>query len=312
MKVTSIVGTRPNNIKCAALYPVLYAASIQQKILSTGQHFDEEMKAIDLKIDEKTECGNDPQRMYTWLLQPGRLEGLVMVYGDTNTSYVGAVAAKKLGLTLLHVEAGMRCGDLMMQEEINRTIIDRISDINYCVTEEHTKNVPEDSAVVVGDVMYDLWLKSKQEHIKEEGFPLITLHRAEHTLEPEPFRELLRKIRATFEQTPVFMIHPRTLKFCLKHSISLEGFEIHESQPYHHFQRYLARCGAVITDSGGVSKEAVWANKRVYVLRDVSEWGIPTVGHWGENWKIVLSRHTLDSGDGKACEKIAEHIKTWL
>lgn len=307
MIVTSITGTRPNKIKCAALHPHLGPMGIEHRILDTGQHYSENMhNVVSLAVNEYGGLKNNIGGMIEWLLP--RLVGAVIVYGDTNTSLAGAIAAKQRRLKLFHVEAGLRCGDRNMLEELNRMQIDSISDLNFLTSSEYEKNVPSGTGVVVGDVMYDLFL-SRKNTAHEEGYPLLTLHREEHTQDAQRFRDLLDLVKSKFEFPVVFPVHPRTLAFCVEHKISLEGFQIRDPLNYDQFQDALFKSSVVITDSGGVSKEAVWATKPVYVLRDKSEWGLDTVGAWGERWHTVRSiDFKLESGDGKACEKIARTL----
>lgn len=304
--ITMITGTRPNDIKCHAVYEACKKLGLDQQVLHTGQHFSETMNVVLLKIDAYGNLKNNLGGMIEWLTP--RIAGVVVVYGDTNTSLAGAIAAKQRRLPLLHVEAGMRCGDRQMLEEWNRMTIDAISDVNFLTSKSYIPNVPSGTGIVVGDVMHDLFL-SRKNIPREEGFPLLTLHRESHTGDAARFRALLDLIRSKFEWPVVFSIHPRTQKFCLENKIDLQGFQIRDPLSYFEFQDAIFKCGSVITDSGGVSKEAVWALKPVYVLRDKSEWGLDTMGEWGERWHTVRSiDFKLDSGDGTASQKIAAHL----
>lgn len=310
MIFTHIVGTRPNFIKMEPVYRALHAEGHEQIVLNTGQHFSPSM------IQDLTRISDSPAGylplggMIDWLCarwpsQVPRIQGITIVYGDTNSSLAGAIAASQCRLPIAHVEAGLRCGDLTMIEEVNRTLIDSISTWNFLPSRTQAANVPSQTAYVVGDVMYDLW-KSAPPKIEDRDYVLLTLHRAEHTDSEPKLLGLLERLRRHFHQKIVFPVHPRTAKCLARANGLLAQFSVLDPVPHATCQELIAKASAVVTDSGGVSKEAAWAHKPLYILRSVSEWGLPTVGHWAEHLDRPMRLiSTLESGDGAAAKRIA-------
>ena len=271
--------------------------------MHTGQHFDENMSAI--FFDEM----NIPRPNYNLNINSlghGAMTGrmlekleevilkeqpqFVLVYGDTNSTIAGALAAKKLHVKVVHVEAGLRSFNNKMPEEINRILTDRISDILFCPTEKAVQNLINEGydkidckIEKVGDVMQDAALyfyptaqkKSnilQQQDLKEEAFLLVTIHRAENTNDPEKLKAIFDGLNALSEKyTILFPMHPRTRKYCEKYQLKL-NFEPIPPVGYLDMLQLLNHAKLVITDSGGLQKEAYFFKKYCLTIRDQTEW----------------------------------------
>lgn len=348
MKILSVVGNRPQFVKAAPLCRALRAVT-HEVLVHTGQHYDPEM--ADLFFDElgipepdhhlDVGQGTPVQQMATIAL---RLEpllseekpDLVLVYGDTTSTLAGALAAAKLGVPLGHVEAGLRSFDKSMPEEQNRVVTDHLSELLFCPTHQAVANLAAEgvSAGVhqVGDVMFDASLaftpvaaKRKAAEalgLRPGAYLLMTVHRAAATDTPEALRRLVDVIEAV-DQPLVFPVHPRT-----RHKLEAEGLwdrlaghtHLHLSPPvgYLDFTSLLASARGVITDSGGVQKEAYFQRIPCITLRDTTEW-VETV-EAGYNRLVGMNaaavRAALEDlslpaehvdlyGDGHASERIA-------
>jgi len=302
MKVASIVGARPQFIKLSALSSRLrnYHKEI---IIHTGQHYDEELSALffkELKIPEPDydlEVGSGSQaeqtgKMLIKLEQVLEFErpDLVLVYGDTNSTLAGALAAGKLQIPLAHIEAGMR-SYTDMPEEINRKVTDHLSQILFCPTPQSVKNLRKEGITkqvyLVGDLMYEALISNLQIAQKKSGvlkklnlnskdFYLTTIHRAENT----DYRENLAKIAKILEsldRKTIFPVHPRTRKY-------LEGYQLWNRlkkaknllllDPISYLDMLLLEQNAslILTDSGGVQREAYFLKTPCLILRDKTEW----------------------------------------
>jgi UDP-GlcNAc3NAcA epimerase len=270
---------------------------------------------------------------------------LVMVYGDTNSTLAGALAARKLNIPLAHVEAGLRSFKMTMPEEINRILTDRISDLLFCPTEKAVSNLDEEGfrnfgcrIYQVGDVMYDSALyyanqaEKKSEiinrlNLTEKPFVLCTIHRQENTDDTENLKSIIDALnRLSQDITVVLPLHPRTRKIMHQHGISTE-FETIEPVGYFDIIMLLKNCRLVITDSGGMQKEAYFFGKYCLTLRDETEW-VELTEH-GYNTLVGINRKKITDafqnrvneqfvnqqslyGDGNASRKIARIIQEFL
>lgn len=214
----------------------------------------------------------------------------VLVYGDTNSTLAGALAASKLHIPVAHVEAGLRSFDLRMPEEINRILTDRISKLLFCPTQTAVKNLEKEGfknfdcqIEQPGDVMYDAVLfyrqKAKEgstiikkENLKKNGFALVTLHRAENTNDPERLLSICTALNEIHKTLPVVLpLHPRTKGFLNSHNLRLD-VNVIEPVGYFDILSLLENCKLVLTDSGGLQKEAYFFEKFCLTLRDQTEW----------------------------------------
>ena len=292
--IAHVVGARPNFIKLAVLYPEL-RNNFEQVIIHTGQHYDYELSRIffnELDIPEPDynldvgsgshgyQVGEMLKRCEGVLLE--EKPRLVMVYGDTNSTLAGALASVKLGFPVAHVEAGVRSHERYMAEEVNRVVVDHVSELLFAPTKRAMENLRMEGirrgAYLTGDVMLDLFNRFRdkfEEYRDRNEFILVTVHRAENVDEPHRLRNILEALAESGEEI-VFPVHPRTRRRIEEHGLTrfLEAENIHLLQPlgYLEFLKSMSRAVKVVTDSGGVQKEAFYMAKPCITLREVTEW----------------------------------------
>lgn len=351
MKIITIIGARPQFIKAAAVSREFAKhQSIQEIIVHTGQHFDSNMSDI---FFEEMQIPRPKYHLHIHSLSHGAMTGQmmekienilleeqpdwVMVYGDTNTTLAGALAAKKLHIRVAHVEAGLRSFNMKMPEEVNRILTDRISDLLFCPTNKAIENLQNegfenfDTQIIKnGDVMQDTALfyapmTKKPDMLLPESFILATIHRAENTDNPENLSQIFYAFEEISKQTPVIIpLHPRTRALLSKHNITPgQGIILTEPQGYLQMVYLLQHCSLVMTDSGGLQKEAFFFEKKCLTLRNETEW-VELVENGlnllcGINTKEILNAyikaHSLSPdfsidlyGKGKASEIIAQSL----
>ena len=296
------MGARPQFIKAAALSKaIMEDGRIEEVIVHTGQHFDENMSDIfftEMQI---------PQPKYRFSingLNHGAMTGrmleqiedvilaekpdLLLVYGDTNSTLAGALAAKKLKVKVAHVESGLRSYNMAMPEEINRILTDRISDFLFCPTDTAVANLKREGfdtfpAVIrnTGDIMFDSLLLFKQyignasqeiRKIAEGTFILCTLHRAENTDDETRLTGIFNALNRIAEERVIILpLHPRTRKKIDKIDLH-DNIKIIDPVGYFEMLYLLEHCSLVMTDSGGLQKEAFFNRKFCVTLRDETEW----------------------------------------
>ena len=302
MKIVSIVGNRPQFVKAAPLSRAL-RAQVDEVLVHSGQHYDPDL--ADLFFDElgvpqpdhALEVGSgSPVTQLAVMLE--RLEPLliseapdmVLVYGDTTTTLAGALAAAKLGLPIGHVEAGLRSFDRSMPEEQNRVVTDHLSSLLLCPTDTAVENLAREGITEgvhqVGDVMLDASLMFAPAAAARPGpealglspgeYLLVTIHRAAATDTPDALRSMVAVLEA-IDQPAIFPVHPRT-----RHALESAGLwervaghpTLRLSGPvgYLDFTSLLVGAKAVVTDSGGVQKEAYFLGIPCVTLRDTTEW----------------------------------------
>jgi UDP-GlcNAc3NAcA epimerase len=351
MKVFTIIGARPQFIKASVVsMAIAEQPGLTETIVHTGQHFDSNMSDIffeqlgiprpNYQLDiHGGSHGEMTGRMMMEIEQVMLKEkpDRVLVYGDTNSTLAGALVAAKLHVPVAHIEAGLRSYNMRMPEEINRIVTDQVSDILFCPTQTAIDNLHREGfshkpvqVLNVGDVMQDsaLFFAQRAEAPKgfslDNGFILTTLHRAENTDDPERLAAIivaLNEVHRTI--APVVMpLHPRTRGAIAKAGLDLE---VHTIDPVGYLEMIwlLQRAGLVLTDSGGVQKEAFFFNKACVTVRDQTEWvelvdlGANVLVN-AESEAIVgavvkhLNRTVVDSdqlyGGGKAAARIAAHL----
>ena len=298
MKIVTIIGARPQFIKAASLSrEISKANNIQEVIVHTGQHFDPNMSDVffnEMQIPkpkynlEINNLGHGAMtgRMLEKIEEVLNIEkpDWLVVYGDTNSTLAGALAAKKLHIKVAHIEAGLRSFNMKMAEELNRIITDRVSDLLFCPTEEAVINLKNegysnfDSKVEnVGDIMCDsaLFYKNLLEdrHIKIKGeYILATIHRAENTDDELKLVKIFKALDLLNESYKVVLpIHPRTKKYLDQYNI-ITSITLINPVGYLDMIALITNAMAVITDSGGLQKEAYFFKKRCFTLRDQTEW----------------------------------------
>ncbi|HIZ85321.1 MAG TPA: UDP-N-acetylglucosamine 2-epimerase (non-hydrolyzing) [Candidatus Coprenecus stercoravium] len=301
MKIVTVIGARPQFIKAAVVSRAIAAhKDIKEVIVHTGQHFDANMSDIffeemcipkpdyNLNINglgHGAMTGQMLEKIETVLLQ--EKPDWVLVYGDTNSTIAGALAAKKLHIKVAHVEAGLRSFNMDMPEEINRILTDRISDILFCPTETAVNNLKKEGYENIncriirnGDVMQDAALFYAGRAVRPktdipEDFVLCTVHRAENTDDPERLRNIFSALEEISKTCRVVLpLHPRT-----KGKLSAIGYDTNNShilfiEPVGYLEMVwmLKHCRLVMTDSGGLQKEAYFFDKYCITLRDETEW----------------------------------------
>jgi len=304
VKIVSVVGARPNYIKLAAVYRV-FSRFFEHVIVDTGQHYDYEMNKVfydQLDIPEPNyflgigsgshgyQVGEIIRRTEEVLLR--ERPDLVVVYGDTNSTLGGALAAVKAGFRVAHVEAGLRAFDMSMPEEINRKVVDHISHLLFAPTPSAVRNLLEEkvpgSVFLTGDVhvaVLKRWLPIAEERsrvLERLGlggvrYAVVTLHRVENVDNVERLKRLLFLVRSLAEYLPVvFPMHPRTRRRVqeagLHHLLSSDGVVVTDPLGYMDFIKLLSHSEMVLTDSGGVQREAYLLRKPVVVVRRTTEW----------------------------------------
>ena len=396
MKIITIVGARPQFIKAAAVSRAIQVFNqrhrskkqIQEILVHTGQHYDYLMDRVffeELKLpnpDYYLGIGSGSHARQTGMMLE-RIETVlqkekpkvVIVYGDTNSTLAGALAAAKLNIPVAHVEAGLRSYNRTMPEEVNRILTDHLSTFLFCPTDQAVKNLSKEGikdgktilVKKVGDVMYDSVLyyselagkrstilkdlnlvsqKSELRHaprrvhgspvphmvqgaVRIPNYYLATLHRAENTDNPKPLKSILSALNEIAKDVPVILpLHPRTKKMIKANRFFSEaqGIKLTDPVPYLDMLKLEKHAKAILTDSGGVQKEAYWFGVPCFTLRDETEW-IETVR---SGWNVLVGRgekRIIEEvkrnerrkkppkkkwifGDGKASEKIVRTIMT--
>lgn len=358
MKIVTVVGARPQFIKAAAISRVIrddYAGKIEEMLVHTGQHFDENMSKV---FFEELDI---PQPKYNLEISGGQhgamtgrmLEAVenvllqekpdwVLIYGDTNSTLAGALAAAKLHIPVAHVEAGLRSFNMRMPEEINRILADRVSSLLFCPTETAVNNLKLEGVSKgvhnVGDVMYDVALfyrdRARQQSrilqtlgVSSGGFALATCHRAENSDDPQRLGEILSALAEVAGQMPLVLpLHPRTRKLVGEYGLShhLKALTVTEPLPFLDMVALEQAARIILTDSGGVQKEAFFFGVPCITMRDETEW-VETV-ELGANRLVGASRsiivkaaaeilvspvagiHSTPYGDGKAAQKILSYL----
>lgn len=353
-KILTIVGARPQFIKAAVVSRAfrsvdLYGKEFEEKILHTGQHFDQNMSQV---FFEQMDIPQPDFHLSLGGGSHGEMTGrmlieiekkildlapsLVLIYGDTNSTLAGALAASKLHVPVAHVEAGLRSYNRKMPEEINRVIADQLSSILFCPSEVGAINLSKEgirsNVFIPGDVMYDavkyyserIEIKPKQ---NKRSSILLTLHRQENVDCPEKLTQIIDVFRELTQKFDViFPVHPRTKKMCDKLSLKLASFQTVDPLGYFEMLYELKNCTLVATDSGGLQKEAFYMKKPCVVLREETEWTELTES--GSNVLCGSDPNKIKSkieelsqvdfnfkspyGDGSAGEKIVDHLLRYM
>lgn len=340
MKVATIIGARPQFIKAAAVSYGL-RQDHTEIIIHTGQHYDYNMSEIFFKelsipapdyhlgvgsLSHGAMTGRLLEKIEEVLLseQPDA----VLVYGDTNSTLAGALAASKLHIPVLHIEAGLRSYNRRMPEEQNRVLTDHVSDFLFCPTETAAKQLASegirDGVFIVGDVMYDAVLRnleiaekkqSFQKYVKElepigmdrlEAVPgeyyLATIHRAENTDDIARLRAILNGLSSL--SLPVIMpIHPRTRKLISERRLKTDNIRFVEPIGYLAMLMMTKNAKKVITDSGGLQKEAYFLKTPCVTVREQTEW----VETLEDGWNVLCS---ADAERIKSCCEQGFHPQT--
>jgi UDP-GlcNAc3NAcA epimerase len=342
LRVLSIVGNRPQFVKSAPLSVALRRAGIEEIVLHTGQHYDPELSQVffdelglpepDYRLDLQT-AEVAPMRAGVRRVVAEREPEVVLVYGDTNSTLAGALAANDTGVSQAHVEAGLRSGDLEMPEERNRIEVDRLAWLLLCPDARAAETLAAEGAPgraeVVGDVMADATMqlapmaRDRSEvlerlDLEPGGYLVATVHREANTVQPRLGR-IVEGLGRTGEQV-VFPVHPRTAAALEREGIELPGNVV--ARPplgYLDFAALVSQARVILTDSGGLQKEAYWYGVPCVTMRPSTEW-VATV-EAGANVLVdddperiteAAAKASMPAerpqlyGDGHASERIAE------
>lgn len=301
IKIVTISGARPQFIKASTISPILKRNGFNEIFVHTGQHYDYEMseiffKGLNLpKPKYNLGIGSHLHGKQTALMLQGIEEilieekpRLVIVYGDTNTTLSGALAAAKLHIPIAHIESGLRSFDRKMPEEINRVVTDHLSTLLFAPTKVALQNLKKEGikkgVYLVGDVMYDLFIRTKNLFnrrkekvlkafgLKEKEFCFATVHRAENTGNQVRWKNIIEGLCSLSKRgiPIVWPAHPRT-KDLLSNS-KVKNLQIVAPIPYVETQILIGSSKMVITDSGGLQKEASFHRTPCLILRDRTEW----------------------------------------
>lgn len=306
MKIVTIVGARPQFIKAAAVSRVIgaeFQGRLEEVLVHTGQHYDDNMSKVffdeldiphpgyNLKIaggSHGAMTGRMLEAIENVLLR--EKPDWVLVYGDTNSTLAGALAAVKLHLPVAHVEAGLRSFNTRMPEEINRILADRVSSLLFCPTATAARNLAaegiERGVHEVGDVMYDVALFYRDRARRHSGimktlglqsgaYLLATCHRAENTDDRARLGSILSALAELAKARPVVLpLHPRTRKLANEYGLTayLSGLLLTDPLPFLDMVALEQGAAAILTDSGGVQKEAFFYGVPCVTMRDETEW----------------------------------------
>ena len=359
MKIVTILGARPQFIKAGSVSREILrqkhsGADLEEIIVHTGQHYDENMSKVffdELDIprpDYNLEIGGGTHGSMTGRMLEAVEKVLldeqpnwVLIYGDTNSTLAGAIAASKLHIPVAHVEAGLRSFNMKMPEEINRILSDRVSDLLLCPTDTAVKNLEaegiENGVKNIGDVMYDASLfyrklaKKKSTildtlNLNDQDYVLVTCHRAENTDNPIRLREIVQGLSDIAKKMRVILpLHPRTKKILTESRLTdlLGNVTVIEPISFLDMVQLEESSKVIVTDSGGVQKEACFFNVPCVTMRDETEW-VETVDYM---WNVLVgaSREKINNaifnalnnekpkpvelyGDGNAAKKIIEQL----
>lgn len=362
MKIVTIIGARPQFVKAAVVSRAIAdrneneenaARIIDEVIVHTGQHYDANMSDVffeemdiprpkyNLHVGGGTHGANTGRMLE-------KIEGvlleehpdIVMVYGDTDSTLAGALAAAKLHIPVAHVEAGLRSFNMDMPEEINRILTDRVSTYLFCPTETAVRNLQAEGfdgfnvhVVNVGDVMLDasMYYSAQEKHSVKvsklvdglDGFYLATIHSAENTDDKTRIAGIMAALDEISQKKKVVLpLHPRTRNALEKHNITLKNIMLIEPVGYFDMLYLESHCDGILTDSGGVQKEAYFFKKPCITLRDETEW-VELVEHGyntltgADKDKIVVASVLGDDrvnvyerlyGNGEAGIKIVKYL----
>ncbi len=321
MRIVHIVGARPQFIKLAPLYKEIKKAQLEQIIIHTGQHYDDKMSKVffeDLKIakaDVNLSINGGSHAYQTAEMMKGiekvLLENeniIVVIYGDTNSTLAGAVTAAKLNLPIVHVEAGLRSNNREMPEEVNRILADRISNYLFAPTQTAVDNLKEEGLTHItyftGDIMTDsinqnIIIAEEKSNILQDlklnskDYYLLTLHRPYNVDNPKKLNSIIEKLNG-LDKKVIFPIHPRTRKILDNNKLNnLDNIFLIEPLGYLDFLVMEKNACKIITDSGGIQKEACLLKRPCITLRTETEW-VETVDA-GVNMLVTEIKETLVS-----------------
>jgi UDP-GlcNAc3NAcA epimerase len=343
LKVITVVGARPQFIKASVVSKILRTKH-EEILIHTGQHYDYEMSKAFFDVmeipepDYNLDVGSGPHGWQKARMLEGietiiteRKPDLMLVYGDTNSTLAGALAAVKLHVPVAHVEAGLRSFNMSMPEEVNRRLTDHVSKLLFCPTSTAVNNLKKEGIIegvhLIGDVMYDAALEYSKlktdilarNELKPKNYLMLTVHRPVNTDNKHNLESILDAMKG---QNVIFPAHPRTVKLLEKHGIQVsKNIKIIKPVNYVESLCLLKNASKLLTDSGGMQKEAYFFGTPCITLREETEW-VETVE---EGWNVLTGAdkskitNAIDNfnptgertpcyGDGKASDKIVRII----
>ncbi|MFC5469715.1 non-hydrolyzing UDP-N-acetylglucosamine 2-epimerase [Cohnella suwonensis] len=356
MRIVTVIGARPQFIKASMLSSHLSTKGIEETLIHTGQHFDRNMSDIffselglqapQILLDINGDT-NTRQTARVMMALEGQLRqnrpSAILVYGDTNATLAGAMVGAQLNIPVIHVEAGLRSYDRRMPEEINRVLTDNLSSLLFCPTQTAVKNLEregiQEGVHDVGDIMYDAVLHfaglAKEEstilerlQFEEKKYILATVHRNFNTDDPARLKAILRAFKQC-EETIVFPMHPRTKKMIAQFELNdyLQSRNMVLTEPLGYLDMIRLQAGAkvIVTDSGGVQKEAYFNGVPSVILRENTEWVELVELGWGklvsnDSESIVKAIQSAQAGESKENPygkgntgiSITDHIHAYL
>lgn len=351
MKIVTVIGARPQFVKAALVSEALAQhQGVREIVVHTGQHYDAKMSDVFFEeLDMRAPAyhlaiGSDTHGRQSGAMM-GKLDevlererpDVVLIYGDTNSTLAGALAAVKMHIPVAHVEAGLRSYNRRMPEEINRIVADVVSSRLFCPTHTAVENLERegirDGVTLVGDVMLDMLLRAlprarsrgalERHAVRAGEYYLATVHRAENTDDPHRLQSLLAALRS-LDAPVLFPVHPRTRRALTASDVGRAGSDtIRFIEPVGYLDMVALEDGAraILTDSGGVQKEALFVQRPCITLREETEWPETTRGGWnqvvGVDAVAILAavqnapREAADVaafGDGSAAQRMAARI----
>ncbi len=351
IKILTILGARPQFIKAGSISrEIAKYKEIEEIIVHTGQHYDANMSDIffdEMQIPKPDYFlgigGKSHGAMTGQMIEKIEEVALsekpdwIMVYGDTNSTLAGAIVASKLHIKLAHIEAGLRSFNMKMPEEVNRILTDRVSNILFCPTDTAIENLKNESyenldckIVKSGDVMQDGAIFYKNLAVKpsvemKNNFILCTIHRAENTDDETRLKSIFEALEEIAKEKQIILpLHPRTKKLIEHYSLNTNHLTLIDPVGYLEMIWLIDNCDFVMTDSGGLQKEAYFFEKQCITLRDETEWvelvecGANTLVRadkekileaYRNNSKFNIQNSTLDLyGGGKASGNIVKEL----
>lgn len=350
LNVVSVIGARPQFVKAAIVSKALRNVGIEERVVHSGQHYDYAMSGrfledLAITIDANLKVGSGSHANQTAQIMTGFEDYLlalrspadaVIVYGDTNSTSAAALVAAKLHIPLVHVEAGLRSYNRKMPEEVNRVVTDHLSEVLFCSSEEGRSNLRKEGITqgvfVTGDVMFDAFqhfsaqvtLGATVKRIlgaAQGKFILMTMHRPSNTDDPD-FLPKLKKVLKGVGMPVIWPVHPR-----FRAAVDAAKFPkyVHCIDPVGYFEMMdlLNGCNHVLTDSGGLQKEAYWARRPCTTLREETEWVETLSGRWNvlanleDDLPDLLRRQPETPweplyGDGTASSEIGGLLRKYL
>lgn len=344
-KVVSIIGTRPNYIKIAAIHPLLKKIA-NHVIIDTGQHYDYQMAKIfysefmipNPQYNLSVRSDDPTSQVAKMMLAIGPIlkkekPNLILVYGDTNSTLAGTLAGAMFNVTVGHIEAGVRSFDRTTPEEKNRLVVDELSDLLFCPTQTAANNLRQESnnVFMTGDIMYDIFLTAKPSvdilnklKLTAKNYYYCTIHRQENTQNTKRLSSIFNQL-PRLDKVTVLPVHPRTKKALVRLKIPLKNIKLIQPVGHAHNLTLIQNSLFVITDSGGVQKEAYWSSIPCLTLRNSTEWP-ETLDHKWNQLTNPQKANILDKikhfkkpkgqknffGDGHAAAKIVSIVRNSL